>query len=129
MAKASARLSSGANSVVEGLQLQLGKESALVNSLNSVGQIVENGRSAASELKAISSMMEQRLTSTFSAMLQSGDVLKKAAETVPDLIKRSCEQGSAEMAAKLETVTNKLVEEKLGQLALGIERINNHSSF
>jgi hypothetical protein len=116
LAKAAARLSSGTNSINDGLERQLGKQSALVVSLNSVGEMVENGRLAASELKTTFFMLEQRLTSTSSAMLQSGEVLKKAAETVPDLIKSSYEQGSAQMAAHFQTVANKLVDEKLDQL-------------
>jgi gas vesicle protein len=129
LAKATERLSSETNSITEELERQLGKQSALVLSLNSVGEMVANGRLAASELKAISVMMEQRLSSTSSAMLQSGEVLKKAAETVPDLIKSSYEQGSAQMTAELQTLANKLVDEKLGQfgtlLKADYERLSN----
>jgi hypothetical protein len=129
LAKATERLSSETNSITEELERQLGKQSALVVSLNSVGEMVANGRLAASELKAISVMMEQRLSSTSSAMLQSGEVLKKAAETVPDLIKSSYEQGSAQMTAELQTLANKLVDEKLGPfgtlLKTDYERLSN----
>jgi hypothetical protein len=130
LAKAAARLSSETNSINDGLERQFGKQSALVVSLNSVGEMVANGRLAASEPKAISFMMEQRLTSTSSSMLQSGEVLKKAAETVPDLIRNSYEQGSAQMAAHFQTVANNLVDEKLARietlLKADYEKVSNN---
>jgi gas vesicle protein len=121
LAEASERLSSETNSINDGLARQLGEKSPLIVSLNSVGEMVPIGRQAVSELKAISSTIERRLTSTYSAMLQSGEALKKAADIVPDLIKGSYEEGSAQMAAQLQTLANKLVDEKLGQFQTALK--------
>ena len=117
LAKASESLSSETNSLNDGLERQLGEKSALVVSLNSVGELAAIGRVAASESRTISSTMEQRLTSTYSAILQSGEKLIKAAERVPDLIESSYKKGSAE----LQTAADKLVDEKLDQFETALK--------
>jgi hypothetical protein len=124
LANASERISSETNSLNDGLERQLGEKSALVVSLNSLGELPAIGRVAASELKAMEqrlTSMEQRLTSTYSAMLQSEEKLKNAAERVPDQIERSYKQGAAQMAEQLQTVANKLADQKLGQFETALK--------
>jgi gas vesicle protein len=72
-------------------------------------------------IATVGKIAEEIPASTYSAMLRSGEVLKKTADIVPDLIKSSYEQGSAQMAAQLQTLANKLVDEKLGQFQTALK--------
>jgi hypothetical protein len=121
LSKASARLSSESNSINDGLERLLGKESSLVTSLKSVGTMVENGKSAANALRSISTLIEERLRDSSSTMLRTGEVLKSSAESVPGLIISSYQQGAATMTEHLQVMADKIVDQKLNQAELALK--------